>query len=118
MIALIIFISAKLVINDEMEESDKKLESLSNSTDVNINDGKYNEDEQADDKALLDNHQDIKEEISDNSIEWSLFTDDIEKGWDGIKNGRKMQIGEYSYFINIVDDLGKYHTFKGNVILN
>ncbi len=63
---------------NEMEESEEKLESLSNSTEFNINDSKYNEDEETKDIALLDNFQEI-DETSDNSIEWSLFADDIEK---------------------------------------
>ena len=65
--------------NDEMEESGDRSEFLSDSTEANINNGQYNDDEENKDLDLLDNHQDIKEEISDNSIEWSLFTDDIEK---------------------------------------
>ena len=65
--------------NDDIEESDERSESFSGSTEVDINNGEYNEDEENKDSDLLDNHQDIKEEISDNSIEWSLFTDDIEK---------------------------------------
>ena len=65
--------------NDEIEESDDRSEFLSDSTEVDINNSQYNDDEENKDLDLLDNHQDIKEEISDNSIEWSLFTDDIEK---------------------------------------
>jgi len=65
--------------NDEMEESDEKSESSSENNEVSIDDGQYNEDEENKDSDLLDNHQNIKEEILDNSIEWSLFTDDIEK---------------------------------------
>lgn len=65
--------------NDEMEESDDRSEFLSDSTEVDINNGQYNDDEENKDLDLLDNHHDIKEEISDNSIEWSLFTDDIGK---------------------------------------
>ena len=64
--------------NDEMEESDEKLESSLDSTEVNVNDGQYNEDEETKDIALLDNFQEI-DETSDNLIEWSLFADDIEK---------------------------------------
>ena len=65
--------------NDEMEESDERSEFLLDSTEVDINNGQHNDDKENKDSDLLDNHQDIKEELSDNSIEWSLFTDDIEK---------------------------------------
>ena len=64
---------------NEVEKIDEKLECLSDSPEVNINDGKFNEDKQAKDNALLDNYQDIEEDPSDNSIEWSLFENDIEK---------------------------------------
>ena len=64
--------------SDEIEESEEKLESSLDSTEVNVKDGQYNEDEETKDIALLDNFQDI-DETSDNSIEWSLFADDIEK---------------------------------------
>ena len=63
----------------EMEESDERSEFLLDSTEVDINNGQQNDDKENKDSDLLDNHQDIKEELSDNSIEWSLFTDDIEK---------------------------------------
>ena len=64
---------------DEMEEIDEKLESSSDSNEVNINDGQLNEGEETKDIALLDNYQETEEETLDNSIEWSLFADDIEK---------------------------------------
>ena len=64
---------------DEMEEIDEKLESSSDSNEVNINDGQFNEGEETKDIALLDNYQETEEETLDNSIEWSLFADDIEK---------------------------------------
>ena len=64
---------------NEVEKIDEKLECLSDSPEVNINDGKFNEDKQAKDNALYDNYQDIEEDPSDNSIEWSLFENDIEK---------------------------------------
>ena len=64
---------------DEMEEINEKLESSSDSNEVNINDGQFNEDEEIMDTALLDNFQETEEETFDNSIEWSLFADDIEK---------------------------------------
>ena len=41
-------------------------------------DGQYNEHEETKETDLIDNCEDIQEEASDNSIEWSLFTDDIE----------------------------------------
>ena len=65
--------------SDEMEESYEKLEFSSDSTEVNNNDGQYNEDEETKDTDLLGNYEDIQGETSDNSIEWSLFADDIEK---------------------------------------
>jgi cell division protein FtsZ len=65
--------------SDGMEESDEKLESSLGSTEMNIKGGQYNEDQETNDISLLDNSQDIEEETSDNSIEWSLFSDDIEK---------------------------------------
>ena len=64
--------------SDEIEEIEEKLESSLDSTEVNVNDGQYNEDEETKDIALLDNFQEI-DETSDNLIEWSLFADDIEK---------------------------------------
>ena len=64
--------------SDEIEESEEKLESSLDSTEVNVKDGQYNEDEETKDIALLDNFQEI-DETSDNLIEWSLFADDIEK---------------------------------------
>ena len=64
---------------NEMEESNEKLEPSSDSTEFNIIDGQHKEDEETEDTASLDNYQDIEEETSDNSIEWSLFTDDIKK---------------------------------------
>ena len=64
--------------SDEIEESEEKLESSIDSTEVNVKDGQYNEDEETKDIALLDNFQEI-DETSDNLIEWSLFADDIEK---------------------------------------
>ena len=64
--------------SDEMEESDEKLESSSDSTELSIEDGQYNEHEETKETDLIDNCEDIQEEASDNSIEWSLFTDDIE----------------------------------------
>jgi cell division protein FtsZ len=65
--------------SDGVEESDEKLESSLGSTEMNIKGGQYNEDQETNDISLLDNSQDIEEETSDNSIEWSLFSDDIEK---------------------------------------
>ena len=64
--------------SDEMEESDEKLESSSDSTELSIDDGQYNEHEETKETDLIDNCEDIQEEASDNSIEWALFTDDIE----------------------------------------
>ena len=51
----------------------------------------YSSDEEIGDSHLLDDHKDVKEEILDNSIEWSLFADDLEKksfdvNSDDIKN--------------------------------
>ena len=76
---------------DEMEESDEKLESLSDSTEVNINDGQHDEGEETKNTDLLDNFENVKEEALDNSIEWSLFEDNLEKesfdiNSDDIKN--------------------------------
>ena len=51
----------------------------------------YSSDEEIGDSHLLDDHKDVKEEILDNSIEWSLFADNLEKksfdvNSDDIKN--------------------------------
>jgi len=77
--------------SDEMQESDEKLESSSESTEFNVDDGQYNEGEETKNTDLLDNFENVKEEALDNSIEWSLFEDNLEKesfdiNSDNIKN--------------------------------
>ncbi len=46
------------------------------------------------------------------------YTDDINLGWDGKIKSEKIVTGEYSYIINIIDDLGVFHSIKGKVLLN
>jgi len=47
------------------------------------------------------------------------YTDDINMGWNGkIENNKRVLLGEYSYILKIIDDLGVFHTIKGRVLLN
>ena len=47
------------------------------------------------------------------------YTNDIDQGWDGnISNEKKAPMGHYSYVINVIDELGVYHSIKGKVLLN
>ena len=76
--------------SDEIEEINEKLDTKPDPTEINMTDD-YSSDEEIGDSHLLDDHKDVKEEILDNSIEWSLFADDLEKksfdvNSDDIKN--------------------------------
>ena len=76
--------------SDEIEEINEKLDTTPDPTEINMTDD-YSSDEEIGDSHLLDDHKDVKEEILDNSIEWSLFADDLEKksfdvNSDDIKN--------------------------------
>ncbi len=63
---------------DETEESDEKLAASLDSTKINVNDDQSN-DEEIGGSNFLDDHEDEKVEILDNSIEWSLFENNVEK---------------------------------------
>ena len=48
-----------------------------------------------------------------------FYTDDINMGWNGqLENNKRVVVGEYSYVLKIIDDLGVFHALKGKVLLN
>ncbi len=87
----------------EIEEGHEKLESPSDSTEVDKNDAQYNEDEETRDSDLLDNYQDIQGETSDNCIEWSLFANDVEKKSFNIKSNDIKNIEVVDYEVVVGD---------------
>jgi len=55
--------------------------------------------------------------IYDRWGELLFHSNDINKGWDGTVNGKKAEVGTYTWHVEFYDKAGKFHTYSGNVIL-
>ncbi len=55
--------------------------------------------------------------IYDRWGELLFHSTDINKGWDGTVNGKKAEVGTYTWYVEFYDKAGKFHTYSGNVIL-
>ena len=106
--------------SDEIEEINEKLDTTPDPTEINMTDD-YSSDEEMGDSHLLDDHKDVKEEILDNSIEWSLFTDNLEKksfdvNSDDIKN---IEVVDYEEVVGdsyVQQELEIENDYKGDLL--
>ena len=105
---------------DEIEEINEKLNISTDPTETNMTDDHSN-DEEIGDSHLLDDHKDVKEEILDNSIEWSLFTDNLEKksfdvNSDDIKNIEVVDYEEVVGDSNVQQELEIENDYKDDLL--
>ena len=106
--------------SDEIEEINEKLDTTPDPTEINMTDD-YSSDEEIGDSHLLDDHKDVKEEILDNSIEWSLFTDNLEKksfdvNSDDIKNIEVVDYEEVVGDSNVQQELEIENDYKDDLL--
>ena len=105
---------------DEIEEINEKLNISTDPNEINMTDDHSN-DEEIGDSHLLDDHKDVKEEILDNSIEWSLFTDNLEKksfdvNSDDIKNIEVVDYEEVVGDSNVQQELEIENDYKDDLL--
>jgi cell division protein FtsZ len=106
--------------SDEIEEINEKLDTTPDPTEINMTDD-YSSDEEIGDSHLLDDPKDVKEEILDNSIEWSLFADNLEKksfdvNSDDIKNIEVVDYEEVVGDSNVQQELEIENDYKDDLL--